>query len=177
MWLKIRTWLARRELVAGIRRRGWVQTHVPVGDLGFTYTIGFMETLGAPEIIMFGVTKGQGLHMAREIWRDLKSGALTLADQGRWPPEEAQRIMFRDVHPTQVRREYLNAAIWRHTDRGLTRDSLRVVQVCWPDTQGVFPWEAGYDPAYRPRQFALYEPFEGTIDENEALEVFYSLHH
>jgi hypothetical protein len=175
MWRDFQTWLARRTLLAAIRRRGWVGTHVPVGDLGFAYTTGFMESAGSPEVIMFGVTKAEAGHIASEIWRDLESGTLVLTDKARWPAEETPKLMLREVHPTQIRREYFNVAIWYRTHRGLDRDGLRAFQLVWPDTQGVFPWEPGYDLDYRPRQLALYEPYEGTIDEHAALETFHSL--
>lgn len=112
------------------------------------------------------------MHMARQLYRDLEDGTLVLTEGGLWPPEEPMKVAFRKVHPTQIRREYLNVAICYRTDRELDRDGLEVFQVVWPDTNGAFPWEPAFDKDYRPRQLALYEPFEGTIDEFEALEVF-----
>ncbi len=175
MWRAIKAWLGRKGPSDAIRRSGWVLTHVGVGDLGFAYTTGFMEDAGSPEIIMFGVRKADAMHMARQISLDLQTGALVLTDGGLWPPEESQKVMFRKVHATQMRREYFNVAISHRLERGLERDGLEAFQVVWPDPHGVFPWEPAFDKDYRPRQLALYGPYEGAIDEAEALEVFRQL--
>ncbi len=175
MWRRLQAWFGGNRLDDQIARAGWVLTPVGVGDVGFAYTTGFMEAVGSPEIIMFGLRKGDAMHMARAIFADLESGALSLTEGGLWPPEEPRKVMFRKVHPTQVRREYLNVAISHRIARGLDRESLEVIQVVWPDTNGVFPWEPAFDKDYRPRQFELWDPYEGTISEDEALAVFKEL--
>ncbi len=33
-----------------------------------------------------------------------------------------------------------------------------ILQILWPDTHGVFPWEPSFDEQWRPKQQLLYEP-------------------
>ena len=169
MWWEIyRRWIlwgfARR-----VRKHGWTGTYVP-GDDGvpFTYSIGFWEIARAPEVIMFGASPEIGNGLLHDAYRQLKSGELKLADKDRWAldGEGGPTLAWREVHPSQIRRDHFNIAIWHRESRGQSRHTLEAYQLVFSDRAGVLPWEEGYDLDYRPRQKELYLPYVGPPDDD-----------
>jgi hypothetical protein len=149
-------------LVANIAEHGWFCVSV-LGDASqpsFSYSVGFAETLNAPEFIVFGLPSELMHAMLWEMFRKLEGGGSI--------PENGDRIagvlegydcLTREVHPENVVREYLNSAIWRWGDPALKGDPLKVRQLFWPDvTHGLFPWEGGCEPEVRAAQPLLYLP-------------------
>jgi hypothetical protein len=70
------------------------------------------------------------------------------------------------VHRSQIRRDYLNIAIWYRERRGLSRWDMDVYQLFTTDRAGKFPWDEGFDLNYRPEQKQLYLPYVGPPDED-----------
>jgi len=149
-------------LVANIAEHGWfcVSVFGNASEPSFSYSVGFAETLDAPEFIVFGLP-GELMHaMLWEMFHKLKGGVPV--------PEDGERVagilegydcVVRDVHPENVVRDYLNSAIWRWGDPTLRGGSLKVRQLFWPGvTQRLFPWESGCDPEVRAAQPLLYLP-------------------
>jgi hypothetical protein len=136
-----------KRLADGIARFGF--TFVGVFDPmkptpPFVYSIG-MTAKNMPEVLMIG---GFHPHIAERILADVLAhwqvhGPTT---EGLMP----NMIRFKDasLHPLKMRLienalpvvdEYVIQA-----QQFYTRDDIRVVQVLWPDTNGVFPDEPGY---------------------------------
>jgi hypothetical protein len=149
--------LAARRLV---RERGWATMPVDGPALQWAYTIGFPESLGAPELITFG-HDGEGCGaMLAEIQRHLGDGGPVLHDGLRWDglgPE----LCWRRVHPQQ----YLGVD-WMHLAKDIReartghREAVEVFQAFVPDEAGRYPWEDGCDPDFRALQPLLYLPPE-----------------
>ena len=65
-----------QRIVAGIAEHGWYGIHVHEdGDFpGFSYSIGFWESVGAPEFLIYGLPKGLMHSMLWEMFRQFKAG-------------------------------------------------------------------------------------------------------
>jgi len=152
-----------RNILNNAERHGWFCSYVfdpDQEDPGFAYTVGFTESLAAPECIMFGLGQ-EIMHLALwEIFRQVKAGK-ALEDGARWGGLlEGFDCISRAVHPTNIKREYLNSAMWfwRHSGQdGL----VPVYQIIWPGAvDGLFPWEEGCAELVRDLQPPLYLPSE-----------------
>ncbi len=157
-------WRIRRR----IRKHGWTATYVRMGDYGdLAYSTGFQDSIGFPEVIMFGFDMESANALIGEARLDLKGGKLVLFDKAPWAAIPGARPMvWRKVHPSQIRREHFNVAIYEGERRGRSRAEIEAYQLLISDENNCFPWEAGYDLDYRPRQPALYEPYVGPPDDD-----------
>ncbi|WP_293676149.1 DUF4262 domain-containing protein [uncultured Phenylobacterium sp.] len=164
-----------------VAKRGW--TAIYVGDYRsaptWVYTVGFDETLGQPEIVLFDATQMDAntlLWMAHEA---LRTGSLELRDGEAWALEDEVFGVWREVHASQIDTEdaWLGAAVNRRQRRTGRRDGLRAFQLVIPDDAHRYPWEDGYNEHLRHRQAALYLPAEDYGDvplspgDREALRV------
>jgi hypothetical protein len=169
MWWEIYRRWTLGGYVRRIRKHGWTGSYIYAdGLVPFSYSIGFWESANAPEVIMFGASPELGNGLLGEAHRQLKAGELKLADEARWVIdwEGGPALAWRAVHPSQVRREHFNIAIWYRERQGHSRYSLEAYQLFVGDQSGVFPWEEGYDLDYRPQQKELYLPYFGPVEDD-----------
>ena len=165
MWRDIgRRWRLRR-MVRSIGKHGWITVHVPDRDWdGAIHTVGLWESLGSPELILFGLSQEVGASWLTEARRQLQSGELILADKARWTLPGwvgGPALAWRAVHPSQVRQAYFNAAIWYRAHQGASPEGLQAFQLFIGDPDGKFSWEDGFDPYRGVRQPDLYLPEPG----------------
>jgi hypothetical protein len=151
-----------QDIVDDVQKHGWYSVFVVTGEHepSFGYSVGFWESLNAPDVIIFGLPSKLTHSMLFELSRQLKSGR-KLADGVRWPGLIAgYDCVSRRVHPSQTPK-YLLSAIWyRNYRQG--RDDIESYQIFWPGKgDGLFPWEAGCSDYVRESQPALYLPREG----------------
>ncbi|MBB4000481.1 DUF4262 domain-containing protein [Aureimonas pseudogalii] len=139
--------------VAEVREHGFIRTEVS-GDRegpGFSYSTGFWVTTSQPEFIMFGMM-GEAAHTVFwDLYRDAQAqAALSFG-------KKTDRVFANlpaCIFPI-AKRFYADHLGWsRWFYRG---DEFPCLQVVWPDREGVFPWEAGFDPAFSDRQSDLTE--------------------
>jgi hypothetical protein len=151
-----------------IRRFGWTATYIPEDESSpcFAYTTGFPESLGAPELIMFGFDPGSAEWLFKLAYDQIKAGELRLRDMlpwsVGWPEDRGGRLMWRAVHPSQMETGYFPLSL----ERGMAWQEMRAYQLVISDNNGVFPWEPDYDQSYRPVQPLLSGPLEGARDED-----------
>ncbi|MGY2733560.1 hypothetical protein ACVWYO_001234 [Sphingomonas sp. UYP23] len=137
--------------VAKIREHGWFRTGVMAddGQLGFSFTTGFYVSTGQPELMIFSMKDT----IAHQVFWDLYE----LAKAGQLPP--------RGVRTDEIfgnGAAYLFEVAKRHypTHLGWSRwfhagDDFPCLQIVWADRTGLFPWEAGFDPAFNGLQLDL----------------------
>jgi hypothetical protein len=137
-----------RNVIAGIREYGWFR-HSIFGDEdgpGFSYTTGFWVTAAFPEIIVFSL-KSDIIHdILWDVFRNVKAGR---------PP--AMGVATSDIFvnlpamllPVSKRfyADYLGWDRWFHAG-----DEFPCLQLVWPDREGVFPWQHGFDETFRDDQ-------------------------
>lgn len=149
-----------RNTIAHIEEHGWSSMHVMAegDDPSFTYSIGFWETLNAPDAIIFGMPRKLAHSMLWRVFEQIRDGKAALQDHARWTDVIADfDCISRPVHQTQIG-EYLNFAIWYREYRTQLRD-LAAYQIFWPGKpQGLFPWETGCEQIVRDCQPLLYLP-------------------
>jgi hypothetical protein len=166
-WRKIRGtgaagWSA--QLAARVEEHGW--TAIYVGDYAtaptWTYTIGFDETLGQPEVIVFDIPQDAANALLWEVFTQIKDGRLVLEDGKVWPEGEEHPCVWRKVHPTQLEggEGWFTLANMRSLARNRTPFGFEAFQLVLSDNEGRLPWQDGYDERLRPLQPALYMPRE-----------------
>ena len=125
------------------RSIGFFTTSVGAGDgqPSFTYTTGFWLTLKAPEIITFALKGGHDL--AWNLFRDLKDGAVLPVGRPVANVLEDFSVYF---FPMAERKYsgYLNWSRWFYNGT-----AFPCLQMVWPDKKGLFPWQDGFDEAFR----------------------------
>ena len=151
-----------QDLVDDVKKHGWYAVFVATGEdePSFGYSVGFWESLDAPDVIIFGLPPKLTHSMLWELFRQLKLGQ-KLEDGGRWPDLIAgYDCVSRLVHPSQTPK-YLLSAIWYRKHR-LGSADIEAYQIFWPGKgAGLFPWEPECSDYVRESQPALYLPREG----------------
>lgn len=146
---------AEDAILADIEKFGWHDVVVSPGEkpgqVGFAYSVGIFKTWKLPEFVTFGLPP-KVAHGA--LWRTLelmqKSGPL--ADGAR------TLEVFEDV-PAVVRTvarkhvaEHFGYALWYYKST-----HFPVMQICYPDRNGRFPWELGCELHIRSAQPLLFD--------------------
>ena len=125
-------------------------------DPPFAYSVGFTETSGQPEVIVFGLSADMMTFMINETLDQCEAG-LALSDgveiEGLL---RGHKVVSREVATRFIIRDYLNSAIWYEQHRtGRALD--RAIQLVWPGARDhLFPWDKGCDQQVRDLQPALY---------------------
>jgi hypothetical protein len=149
-----------QDIVDNVRKYGWQTVSVwGEGDKpGFSYSVGFIETLGAPEFIVFGLPPQLSHSLLDSAFGQLKQGHEP-CDGSRWANLIADYdCVLRSVDPSNIVADFLNSALWYHR-RFKTECPFRAVQVVWPGAlDGLFPWDEECDQIVRDYQPPLYLP-------------------
>ncbi len=134
----------RKTVLENIRSSGFHMTGVfsESGSPAFTYTAGLETTFNHPEIVIYGIEPriaGHLLHAAVDVIRD---GAAFKAG-GRYERiAEKYSMVFLDIRDSLARNKFPVAF---QSQPGC---EVRVLQMVWPDPNGKFPWQTGYDQRY-----------------------------
>jgi hypothetical protein len=132
-----------QSIIDDIRRFGWSVACVRAGPSGpgFVYSVGMMETLDHPEIIMFGLEVALMGRLVNDIGADVRTGR-------RFDEPGLYEGLLKDfackVLPVAERwhENYMGYAMW-HRRRIGAIGTLASVQCLWPDKGGLFPDEPG----------------------------------
>jgi hypothetical protein len=143
-------------MLASIHEHGWHVVGVPDDEVGpgFSFTVGvYLRTL-QPEILIMGVPLEPAHRVLNAIAEYLMDGG-TIEVERRYPDfVNGREILFRQIHQSQFR-EYLGAANWFYRPLNAPFPALQCV---WPDLQGRFPREFGFDARFSDRQTDLSLP-------------------
>lgn len=133
-----------KSFVAKIREHGWFNTSVSGDDegSGFSYTSGLWVNARQPEVIMFSMKREIAHDVFWDLFRDAQAG------QGLKQGVQTDQVFANFpayVFPVAKRyyREYLGWNRWLYAG-----DDFPCLQIVWPDRDGVFPWQAGFDPKF-----------------------------
>lgn len=118
---------------------------VAEGDLPpFAYSIGIEQSLGLPELIVIGLKSPVAHSAINECYRQMKAGN---------PMTEGTRVtdllgggfacLIGEVPPAHFE-EYMGWALWLYKG-----SHFRARQIIFPNTSGVFPWEAEANDWFR----------------------------
>ncbi|MDC7694430.1 DUF4262 domain-containing protein [Asticcacaulis sp. DXS10W] len=154
-----------RKILRNVNEHGWfcVSVFDPEDESAtFSYSVGFTETLGCPEFIIFGLNSGLMHSMLWEVFRQIRGGKMP-ADNEKWSNVlTGYECVSRTVHPTNIIRDYLNSAMWFWGDPN-ERGPLPAFQLVWPGVETrLFPWDKGCSEIVRKAQPPLYLPNSGA---------------
>ncbi|QJU57833.1 DUF4262 domain-containing protein [Sphingomonas sp. AP4-R1] len=148
-----------RQIVTNVREHGCHIMYVfdPDADSpAFAYSTGFLESVGQPEVIVFGLPSEMMQFMINETLRQCRNG-LELVDNAEIEGLlEGHRCVVCAIPPENITREYFNSAMW--FQRFVAREDLtEACQIVWPGAaDGLFPWEEGCSDAVRASQVCLF---------------------
>jgi hypothetical protein len=141
-----------------IETKGWALDSVPARPEasppapGYTYTVGFPEAFGFPEVIVFGLTPAATSGLL-DLVADLLGGGTEI-------PVDVELVGLFD---NELRTTFMTVDVeaWGHLVPAATEwqpgRTFGLVQLLWPDRNGFLPTEAGFD-----RRVALAQPVIGT---------------
>jgi hypothetical protein len=144
------------EAAAHVRRTGWTSIGIMPGTRtpGWAFSVGLWHSYRAPEVSLFGLLlpdMQQRVNRAGRLIRDNKPFGLDIEIDGIL---DAQPVVAKRVHPG-----------WYPTLFGFAVGFYRgavppFVQLVWPDSHGLFPWQPGCGLRCRTVQPQLWLPPE-----------------
>jgi hypothetical protein len=137
-----------RELLETVRDYGWQVTMIPEDEEGsaFAFSVGFFETLGHPEIILFGLRLETMHSLINHIGDKIKSGSRFEHGQVATDILTGYEVMFVNV-PKNHYLEFLGTAQWFYSN-----DDFTVLQMIYPDRLHRFPWHEKANPKFLEQQ-------------------------
>lgn len=137
----------------GLDQHGFVAVPV-LGDQNnpsFCYTVGLHANFRHPEIIVFGLPPDTAVGSMNEIADRIKHGE-------KMTPNQVYTDIFRNTravfHAVQSSRAADHMVI---ANQLYGRGMYQALQLIWPDQEGRFPWEDGFDERFRRSQPMLTE--------------------
>ena len=109
----------------------------------FTYSIGIQRQTGQPELIVTGLKRELAIWVVNEYSRRVAEGEVFRPDELYDGFIGNFQVTFKEVEK-QHYREYFGWARWLY--RG---DDFRVLQLIYPSTSGVWPWDANATEDYK----------------------------
>ncbi|WP_190276734.1 DUF4262 domain-containing protein [Catenulispora acidiphila] len=144
------------EAAAHVRRTGWTSIGIMPGTRtpGWAFSVGLWHSYRAPEVSLFGLLlpdMQQRVNRAGRLIRDNKPFGYDIEIDGIL---DAQPVVAKRVHPG-----------WYPTLFGFAVGFYRgavppFVQLVWPDSHGLFPWQPGCGLRCRTVQPQLWLPPE-----------------
>lgn len=135
--------------------------HDDAGEPDFAYTVGLWHQRRHPDLLMTGLPSVQVMHSAlNELSRRVLVGEV-LRPGGLW--EDVLRgvpVTVEELRP-EARAQTTTWSTWFH------RRDVPVLQVVWPDTEGVFAWQGGSGALdeRQPPQWRVPGPRSGALAE------------
>jgi hypothetical protein len=133
-----------RQLLADVRQYGWHCVLIEDDPSGpqFCFTVGFYASRRHPEVILFGLDAKRAHGLLWCIWRAIDDGR-QFEPYGVYDDiAESASLAFVPVRKKYYR-EYLGYVRWFYRS-----DDVPVFQCVWPDKEGNFPWQPGYDKTF-----------------------------
>jgi uncharacterized protein DUF4262 len=130
-----------QQVLNDVAKFGWhlIQINADADGPSFVYSIGMMETLGHPEIIMFGLAPKLMGTVINDAGRQVREGR-NFAELGLFEDLlNGYACKFICVHE-RWHTEYLGYAMWHRRHVGKI-GTLTALQCLWPDKAGRFPDE------------------------------------
>jgi hypothetical protein len=144
------------EAAAHVRKTGWTSIGIMPGTKtpGWAFSVGLWHSYRAPEVSLFGLLlpdMQQRINRAGRLIRDNKPFGIDIEIDGIL---DAQPVVAKPVHPGWY------AALFGFAV-GFYRGAVPpFVQLVWPDSHGLFPWQPGCGLRCRTVQPRLWVPPE-----------------
>jgi len=137
---------SERKAIEDIRNYGIHIIHVFDPDdenPRFSYTVGLWHTHRHPEILIFGLKLELCQSVLNSLNTDISNGQSFNTGTSSRDVLKSFRCYFESLPKPQFR-EYLGWDLWFYGS-----DEFETVQMLWPNTAGVFPWDDQADDELR----------------------------
>lgn len=118
----------------------------------FSYSIGIARSAGAPELIIVGLASKLCHWMINEYNHRVRAGESFVPGVDYLGFLEGFSVQFGPVS-REHREEYMRSACWLHDG-----PDFEALQLIWPSTSGVWPWDPNASDALCQRQPLLSKP-------------------
>lgn len=125
----------------------------------FLYSVGFTQTLNAPEFIVYGLPHDVMHHMLWEVFRQIQNGA-DVKDGSEWPEllSGDYICISKNVPNDQIEEAEITSANWYWRHQGRT-GAAPLCQLVWPATKTFhYPWQKDCPADVIQAQPLLFEP-------------------
>ena len=118
----------------------------------FAYSIGIHQTSAAPEVVVIGLKQAMAHSVVNEYNTRVRAGERFVIGQRYSGFLGGHDVQIGSVHHSHYD-EYFGTAMgyYDHAD-------FEVLQIIWPNTSGVWPWDEAADDWLQQRQPLLAEP-------------------
>lgn len=151
----------QKAIKEAVEKHGSTVVHVTdtgVPDRTFSFSVGFEESVGQGEVLVYGLPKDLMYAVIMSLFEQCRDKGLELTD-GLKVGEliEGFDCTLREINDPRALRAHFGWAIWyHHTHRG--EQVKRAFQIVWPDPKSkLFPWEEGCAKDVVNWQVALYD--------------------
>jgi len=143
-----------KKALADIEEYGCHVIHVLEDEEGppFSYSVGVQKTSGAPEVIVFGLRQHIAHFLVNEYNRRIRDGERFAAGARYEGFLEGFRVQFEVVTQDHFD-DYMGWDKWLYGGR-----NFQVLQIIYPTTDGIWPWEPAASEQFRQRQPILSDP-------------------
>ena len=143
-----------KKLREDIQQNGWHVLNVSPdrGHPPHSYSIGLFATFEHPEIVIFGLPGATAQKLIDVLADDVKEGESFEPGCRYSHVLKGYDVMFVRVAPETYQKHFGRALDYYGSV------SFPVVQMVWPDRNGLYPWESGCDPEIRKLQPVLSRP-------------------
>ena len=125
---------------------------------GYVYTVGFYLNLNHPEFLLMGVSTNAAARMLNHLFSYVESGNTIKDGEGvRYDFGIGERRLVAQAVPQERYFDYLGWGCWFYRSllfkvSPVAEHKFPVLQLCWPDKEGKYPWEGECDASVRVAQ-------------------------
>lgn len=134
--------------IVHIQQYGWSVVLVAADERGpgWAFTIGLWHSHRVPELTMFGLEPYDMQSCLNDLAERAADGQ-RLRPHQRWPDAVGHRPVVLEPVDPGWHRAFFSMAVGFYR-----RPGLPLLQVLWPDSEGLYPWQPGSDPRFRDAQ-------------------------
>lgn len=134
-----------KAILANVEQFGLSVMHVAAEDPrapSYSFSVGFEQSLGQPEVLIYGLDRNLTQPMINEVFRQCKEEGLSLADgQAIGNLIEGYDCVARPIDDPRGRAAHFGYANWFQQHSG-AEGLQRAVQIVWPDPKTrAYPWQ------------------------------------
>lgn len=142
-----------RQMLSDVAEFGWHWIGILEDEKGpqYAFSVGLFYSYGHPEIVIMGLEHSVASTILRDLAIQIKAGQV-YRDGSIETDLISLPVQFRKV-PSEFNKEYFGSGRWFYQN---LPDPFPVLQMVWPDKDGLFPWVEGHDERFLDKQKPLY---------------------
>ena len=135
-----------RKLLSDVAAYGWHVPYILADENGpaYSFSVGLYLKFEHPEILVMGLSQPAAVQLINLAGRYISSGRVFRPQERTHDLAEGFACSFVPIIVDHYR-HYLGYCIWFYRT---LKQPFPAIQLVWPDTEGRFPWENGYDEQF-----------------------------